>query len=229
MASAERRDSTDGRPASCPETGQGVAVSVRRRAHFEHEVRCLMDRLYGTALRLTRNPDEAEEVVAETVASGWARLDQLRDLERLPAWLFQILGNVFVSRWRQQRQRDRRELSIDAEVEGSDAGDDNFSLFQRLHQPFLLWWGHQGDQFLSALMREDLVRALDGLPEDYRVVVILVEVQGYRYREVSDLLGIPLGTVQSRLNRARARLQRALWQHALDAGLVADGQPRGGD
>ncbi|ABI56980.1 RNA polymerase sigma factor [Alkalilimnicola ehrlichii MLHE-1] len=229
MCSERVHDTRCSGPEASAPGGRAAVVSTRRRALFEREIGRLMDRLYGAALRLTRDPDEAEEVVAETVARAWARLDQLRDPECLAGWLFHVLGNVFVSRCRQRRRRDRTELSVDAEVDGESAADDSFSLFQRLHQPFLLWWGHQGDQFLSALMREDLARALDGLPEDYRLVVILVEVQGYRYREVAELLDIPVGTVQSRLSRGRARLQKALWQHALDAGLVNGREPGAGD
>ncbi len=90
-----------------------------------------MDRLYGTALRLTGNPDDAQDVVAEAVSKAWSKLDDLRDLESMEGWLFRILNNAFVSQWRRRRTRDEVEREA---VETSDAGD--FSLFQQLHQPF---------------------------------------------------------------------------------------------
>ena len=107
--------------------------------------------------------------------------------------------------------------------------DDGFSLFERLHQPFMLWWGNPERQFLNDLLREDLERAVDSLPEEFRATVVLVDVQGLSYAEVGEALDIPLGTVRSRLARGRARLQRALWDHARERGWVdatEEPQPR---
>lgn len=180
-----------------------------------------MDRLYGTALRLTRNPDEAEDIVAETVSKAWHKLDDLRDPDRIEGWLFQILNNTFISAWRRKQSRQAREVDLD--FDDPDATDEaaNFSLFGKLHQPFLLWWGTPEDQFLNKLLGDDIERALDSLPDTFRVVVVLVEIQGCTYEEAAQLLDIPLGTVRSRLSRARGLLQKALWEQARDAGLVA--------
>lgn len=198
----------------------------RRRA-FEQEVTRLMDRLYGTALRLTRNRDEAEDIVAEAVGKAWHKLDDLRDIERLEGWLFQILNNTFVSAWRRKQSRKEHEADTDVtEHETSDAID--FSIFRELHQPFLLWWGTPEQRFLNDLLHEDIQRALDSLPDAFRVVVVLVEVEGYTYEEAAALLEVPLGTVRSRLNRGRGLLQKALWEQAREAGLVERGS-RGGD
>lgn len=188
------------------------------RQFFEQEVLRLMDRLYGTALRLTHNPDDAEEMVAETVSRAWARLDTLRDRATFEGWLFHILNSTFVSEWR--RQQCRRKLQTEAEeVLPEGDADARFSLFQKLHQPFLLWWGNTEQQFLNTLLREDIQRALDSLPDSFRIVIVLVEIQGYTYEEAAALLDLPLGTVRSRLSRARASLQKALWEQARDAGL----------
>ncbi len=200
--------------------GQGKDDRRQRRALFEQEVVRLMDRLYGTALRLTGNPDDAQDVVAEAVSKAWSKLDDLRDLESMEGWLFRILNNAFVSQWRRRRTRDEVEREA---VETSDAGD--FSLFQQLHQPFLLWWGTPEQQFLNDVLQEDLQKALDALPDGFRVAIVLVEVQGYTYEEVSALLEIPVGTVRSRLSRGRALLQKALWQQASEAGLVHGRHP----
>ena len=197
--------------------------SRRRKAFFEEQVTRLMDRLYGTALRLTRDPDDAEDIVAETVSRAWSRLDSLREPERFEGWIFHILHNTFVSAWRHRKYRGRFETSPEDERAGDDAGEEEFSLFRKLHQPFLLWWGTPENEFLNELLREDIQRAIDSLPATFRVAVVLVEIEGYTYQEVADLLEVPLGTVRSRLYRGRALLQRALWEQARDAGLTSAG------
>lgn len=195
------------------------ACRNRRRAFFTAEVDRLMDRLYGTALRLTRNADDAEDIVAETVAKAWRNLDGLRECARFEGWIFHILNNTFVS----DRRRRRCHQRLEQEAEGSTPEETEaltFSLFERLHQPFLLWWGSAEDQFLGELLQRDIEAALDALPDAYRIVVVLVEVEGYTYAEAAEMLEVPLGTVRSRLNRGRGLLQRALWEHARSAGLV---------
>lgn len=188
----------------------------QRRQHFEQKVTTLMDRLYGTALRLTRNPDDAEDVVAEAVTNAWKKLDQLDDLACLEGWLFRILNHTFVSQWRRRQCRQDREVELESET-GTD--EVHFSLFEKLHQPFLLWWGGPEKSFINELLREDIQQALDSLPDAYRVVMVLVEIEGSSYQDVAELLDLPLGTVRSRLNRARNLLQKALWQQGQEAGL----------
>jgi RNA polymerase sigma factor (sigma-70 family) len=190
------------------------------RRWFAAQIERLTDRLYGTALRLTRNTEDAEDLVAETVVKAWARLGELRDRQAFPGWLLRILNNTFVSEWRHRRASP--EVTLCAEEEGG--ADEPFSLFEKLHQPFLLWWGNPEESLIAGLLREDLDRALDALPDAYRVAVVLVDVQGYSYPEAAEVLGVPVGTVRSRLSRARSQLQRALWRHAQEAGLV-HGEP----
>lgn len=203
----------------------GSARHLReRREQFGHEVERLMNRLYGTALRLTGNPDDAEDIVAEAVAKAWDRLGDLRDSASLEGWLFRILHTTFISAWRRQRTRSQVEQPTDPEITDPSAVAD-FSLFEKLHQPFLLWWGTPEERFLNDLLREDLQAALDALPDTFRLVVVLVEAQGYTYEEVANLLGIPVGTVRSRLSRGRSLLQRRLWEIAREEGL--DPEPTG--
>lgn len=190
-----------------------------RRRWFALQVEALTDRLYGTALRLTRNPDDAEDLVADTVVKAWARLAELRDPQAFEAWIRRILSNTFVSAWRHRRASPEVALAAPCE----DGEDDAFSLYEKLHQPFLLWWGNPEESAIVNLLREDLDRALDALPDAHRVVVVLVDVQGYSYPEAAAVLRVPVGTVRSRLSRARAQLQRALWRHAQEAGLVPGG------
>lgn len=201
-----------------PEQTNNPSHCVVDRDRFEREVDRLMDRLYGTALRLTRHPEDAEDVVAEAVQLAWTNRAQLRAADGLEGWLFRILNNTFVSAWRRRRCRQDRETALDAGDE--DDPEEGFSLYARLHQPFLLWWGTPEERFLNDLLAEDIQAAIDALPDAYRVVVVLVEVRGHTYEEVAELLELPLGTVRSRLNRGRSRLQAALWEQAREAGLV---------
>ncbi|MDH5436448.1 MAG: sigma-70 family RNA polymerase sigma factor, partial [Gammaproteobacteria bacterium] len=91
----------------------------------------------------------------------------------------------------------------------------------RLHQPFLLWFSNPEIEFVNNLMKEDIQRALDGLHESYRVVVVLADVEGFKYTEIAEMLEVPVGTVRSRLARGRSYLQKALWHHAKELGLEA--------
>lgn len=182
------------------------------RERFERELEGLLDRLYGTALRLTRNPDDAEDVVAEAVEHAWEKLPGLRDWAHFEGWLFRILNTTFITQWRRRRSRQDREASWDdLPTDAADAA--SFSLFHKLHQPFLLWWGTPEEAFVDQLHPEDLARAVDNLPDAYRLVVVLVELQGYTYEEVAALLAVPIGTVRSRLSRGRGLLQKALWEY----------------
>jgi RNA polymerase sigma-70 factor (ECF subfamily) len=185
------------------------------RDFFRAEIERLMDRLYGTALRLTCNAADAEDLVSEAVIKAWANLGDLADRQAFPKWLFRILTNTFVS----DRRRARHETS--ETIIGAD-GEETFSLFEKLHQPFLLWWSNPEQELINKLLREDLEHALDQLAAEYRTVVVLVEINGHSYAEVAEILSIPIGTVRSRLSRARSTLQRALWKQAQAAGLQSN-------
>jgi RNA polymerase sigma-70 factor (ECF subfamily) len=179
-----------------------------------------MDRLYGTAVRLCRDPVEAEDLVAETVEKAWSAFGQLRDRQCFRKWTLRILANTFVS---SRRGNKVFEGSIDTEDDGQP-----FSLFDRLHQPFLLWWSNPEQELISKLLRDDIQRAFDGLPDEFRTVAVLVEIEGCSYAEAAATLRVPIGTVRSRLSRARSMLQRALYEQAVEAGLIhesAQGDP----
>ena len=192
-----------------------------KQAFFSAGVSRLMDRLYGAAMRFTRNSADAEDLMAETLEKAWNNLDSLDDRGRFDGWIMRILSNTYISQWR--RGKTRAEI-FDDEPCPHDL-DDRDSLYAKLHQPFLLWWGTPEKAFVDKLLSEDIERALDGLAEVYRDVVVMVEVLGFRYEEAAQQLEVPLGTVRSRLNRGRRLLQDALWQNARDAGLVNNTSP----
>jgi RNA polymerase sigma-70 factor, ECF subfamily len=178
-------------------------------ADFEQRVLELLPALFAAALRMMRNRADAEDLVADTVAKAWERRGSVRAASSFRGWLFRILTNTFISSLRSRAARPRTE-SFDR--------DEDFSLFERLHQPILLWWGNPEQEFLDRLLRSDLEKAVDALSEDFRMAVVLVDVQGFSYQEAAEALDVPIGTVRSRLARARSTLQKALWLHAQDAG-----------
>ena len=180
------------------------------RDWFEKAVLAVLPELVGTARRLARNREDAEDLAAEAITRAWLHRASLRERQRFAGWILRILTNLFISRRRSDAFR-HEETGLDEATE--------FSLFERLHQPFLLWWGTPEQDFLNRLLREDLVRAIEALPDPYRIVVVMADVQGLPYGEIACALEIPVGTVRSRLARGRALLQKALWEHACDAGL----------
>ncbi len=182
---------------------------------LEQELCGLLDRLYGAALRLTRNQADAEDLVADAVTKALASLDTLKDRENFRPWMFRILMNTFISDHRKRAVRPEMEaFEEDTAEDGSE-----FWLFEKLHQPFLLWWGTPEQEFLNKVLREDLERAVDALPEVFRIVVVLVELEGFSYEEAARMLRTPVGTIRSRLARGRSLLQKALWQHAAEIGI----------
>jgi RNA polymerase sigma-70 factor, ECF subfamily len=184
-------------------------------ADFEQQVAALLPDLFGAALRLAANRTDAEDLVAEAVAKAWINLGSLKDPSSFRGWVFTILTNDFISRCRAR--------AADGIIESLDQMDtievEPFSLFEKLHQPVLLWWGNPEQEFLNKLLREDVERAVDTLPECFRLVVVLADIQGFSYKEVAESLHLPVGTVRSRLARGRALLQKTLATHAVDAGL----------
>jgi RNA polymerase sigma-70 factor (ECF subfamily) len=187
------------------------------REFFEKQVLGLLGPLEGAARRLTRNDTDAEDLVAETVSRAWRARHTLECEAAFRAWIFRILNNTFVSALRRADARPRTD-SLDAADDGE--AEAAFSLFEQMHQPFLLWFGNPEQEFVDKLLREDIDRALASLPEHYRLVVILSDIEEFSYGEIAQALGIPVGTVRSRLARARAALQKLLWQQAGERGLA---------
>ena len=181
---------------------------------FEARVLAILGPLHGVARRLTKNDADAEDLVAESIARAWRARASLADGDAFRAWMFRILNNTFISECRKVSARPREELLVD---ERDDDG--TFSIVEHLHRPVLLWFATPEQAFLDSLLREDLDKALAALPEHYRVVVVLADVEGLKYGEIAAALEVPIGTVRSRLARARSALQRILWTVAQEHGL----------
>jgi RNA polymerase sigma-70 factor (ECF subfamily) len=202
----------------CSMRGNPASEVMQHSSDFEAQLTGVLDRLYAAALHLTKNRADAEDLVSEAVTRALKHRDSLRDPASFRGWIFRILTNTFISNCR--KNRNCPEISP-ADMDGDSEAD--FWLFDRLHQPLLLFWGANPEQeFLNNVLREDLAKALDKLPEEYRIVVLLSDVEGFSYPEIAAILDIPLGTVRSRLARGRSRLQKSLWQQAIDTGFVTD-------
>lgn len=199
------------------ELNKGLTLEMTDdRNFFEEQVTGLLDQLYGAGLRLAKNREDAEDLVAEAVAKAWVSRRSLKDPKNFRSWIFRILTNTFISNCRKRAVRPQTETF---DEHPSDA-ETTFSLFEELHQPFLLWWGNPEKDFLNKLLSQDIEQAVDTLPEAFRTVIVLSDMQGFSYQEISQILKVPLGTVRSRLARGRGLLQKALWEHARDAGLI---------
>jgi len=187
-----------------------------KKAFFSRHVNDNMNSLYSVAMRLTRNNADAEDLVAETATKAWGAIDSLEDPERFRPWIFRILHNCYISDYRKKSVRPT-ESAYDEQPE-----DDSEIACLLIQQPdaFLNWWANPEQETMNALLGKDLTRAIECLPEEFRAVVVLVNVEGLSYDEAGEVLGVPPGTVRSRMNRGRTLLQKALWQHAQDAGLV---------
>jgi RNA polymerase sigma-70 factor (ECF subfamily) len=193
------------------------------RAFFSHSVEENMDALYGVALRLTRNSADAEDLVAESVGKAWFALDTLADRTRFRSWIFRILRNCFISARRKKSVRPT-EFHYD-ELFRDDGDGDLASLLVEQPEEFLTWWANPERRVFNDVLGEQIMSAIDDLPQSFRTTVLLINVEGLTYDEAADVLGVPAGTVRSRMKRGRTLLQKALWQHAMDAGLNVTDNP----
>lgn len=185
-----------------------------RQERLEAEALTHLDALYRTALRLSRNAQDAEDLVQETYLNAFRSLDRFEEGTNLRAWLFRILNNAFISQYRRRKRRPSSSLEdvteyylYDHLVEGGAA--------PRTENP--------EQEVLDRIGDEGVLRALEELPVEFRQVELLADVEGFSYREIADILNIPIGTVMSRLYRARRRLQKVLWQEAQELGYGTAG------
>ena len=180
-----------------------------RRDRLETEALAHRDALDRTALRLSRNSQDAEDLVQETFLNAFRALDRFEEGTNLRAWLFRILNNAFISQYR--RRKRRPSSSLDDVTE--------YYLYDHLAEGGIApAQENPEEEALSRIGDERVLAALEELPVEFRQVELLADVEGFSYREIADILGIPIGTVMSRLYRARRRLQKVLWQEAREAG-----------
>ena len=176
-----------------------------------------MDSLYSTAYRMSRNRQDAEDLLQETYLRAYKYYDKFQEGTNFKAWLFKILKNTFINRYR-KRQRQPLKNSFD-EIEGSFES-------KLLESPLTARGATPEEELMVDALDQDVQQALEALPEDYRTAVELADLQGLSYREIADQLGIPLGTVMSRLYRGRRKLEAVLLQYAREHGYIRSREPR---
>lgn len=185
---------------------------VARRAGFEAEALPHLDAVYRFALRLTGAPDRAQDLVQDTYLRAYRSWDQYTPGTNCKSWLFTISRNLFVRQW----ERGVRHDEIVAENVGRDGP---------ATEPINPLWSSVADvdpegDFFASIVDEEILRSIERLPEEYRMAVLLSDVEGLAYDEIAELLDVPVGTVKSRLFRGRRRLEKALYEYAVEIGYL---------
>lgn len=188
-----------------------VELSAEDKKRFQEEALPLLDSLYAAALRMTRNPADAEDLVQEAMMRAYRAFNRFEPGTNLKAWLFRILTNAYINTYR-KKQREPMKVSQD-EVE-------EFDLYRELKDHDPEWSVTPETIVLDGLVDTDIIQAIDDLPEQFRLAVVLSDVEGFSYAEMAEIMDVPMGTVMSRLHRGRKALQKRLWELARDRGIV---------
>jgi len=186
-----------------------------RESFFERDVMQHLDALYRTALRMTRNPQDAEDLVQETMLRAYRFLDRFEPGTNLRAWLFKILTNTYINRYRKASSEPRVDSLDDSE---------ELSLYRYLDNEAASRGGSVEAQVLDRFAENDIKTAIEALPSQYRITVLLADVEGFSYNDIAEITNVKKGTVMSRLFRGRRLLQKALVDQARSAGFAGGKQ-----
>jgi RNA polymerase sigma-70 factor (ECF subfamily) len=190
------------------------------QAQFAELAMPYMSPLYSAALRMTRNPADAEDLVQETYLRAYRGFGGFREGTNLKAWLYKILTNTFINTYRAKKRRPE-EIDLD--------DNEDFFLFRRLGGLEAADASRTPEsQVLDYIPDEVVKQALEALPEQFRMAVLLADVEGFSYKEIAEIMDVPIGTVMSRLHRGRKQLQKSLWEFAGERGLLPETADRAG-
>lgn len=183
-----------------------------RKAEFQAEAFRHLDALYGAAVRMTRSSSDAEDLVQDSLLRAFRSYDTFEEGTNFKAWMFRILTNTFINKYR----RSQKERSVFDGADADPVGEGVLSqaTVRQLQDP--------GSIMDAGMFRDRVREALDQLPEEYRMVVLLADVEEFSYREIADIVGCPIGTVMSRLHRGRQRMQTMLRDDAVAMGWIQD-------
>ncbi len=175
-------------------------VDTERERRFEQEALPLLDQLYGGALRMTRNPTDAEDLVQETFVKAFQAFDRFKQGTNLKAWLYRIMTNTYINHYRKAQRAPSQtstENITDHQIYASSSHDSTGLESAEV-------------EALNRIPNEEIADAMNNLPEEYRMVVYYADVEGLAYKEIAEIMDTPLGTVMSRLHRGRKQLRGAL-------------------
>jgi RNA polymerase sigma-70 factor (ECF subfamily) len=182
------------------------------RATFSDQAMEYMGSLYSAALRMTRNPSDAEDLVQETYLKAYRAFDSFQEGTNLKAWLYRILTNTFINSYRARRRRPEQTELDDVE---------DLYLYRRLGGLEAVTAGRSAEEeVLDHFTEGEVKSAVESLPDQFRMAVLLADVEGFSYKEIADILDVPIGTVMSRLHRGRKALQKTLHDFGKERGLV---------
>ncbi len=198
------------------EVDVATETEEERSARFERDALPFLDQLYSAAMRMTRNPADAEDLVQETFAKAYSSFHQFRPGTNLKAWLYRILTNTYINSYR-KKQREPQ-LSDGENVEDWQLARAESHTSSGLKSAETV--------ALENLPDSDVKEALQQLAPDFRLAVFLADVEGFSYKEIAGIMGTPIGTVMSRLNRGRTQLRKLLADYARDRGMARQGGTR---
>ena len=199
-----------------------MTVHMTTREDFTHDAMQHAPQLFSTAMRMTRNRSDAEDLVQETFIKAWRSFATYQQGTNLRAWLFRIMTNTYINKYNAQ-QRKPTETELD-DVE-------ELFLYKRLGSVDQSQLSQSAeDQMLSLFTDDEVKKALEELPDQFRIPVLMSDVEGFSYKEIAEILEIPLGTVMSRLHRGRKSMQKMLYEYAKERGIINEALlPQGDD
>ena len=188
------------------------------QANFEQDAMQYTRQLYSAAMRMTRNPADAEDLVQETFLKAYRAYHTFQEGTNLKAWLYRILTNTYINKYRKESRRP-------SEVDLGTVED--MYLYRRLGSEESAEAARTTeDRVLDGLVESDIKEAVEELPESFRMPVLLADLEGFSYKEIAEILEIPIGTVMSRLHRGRKAMQKRLWEYAKQRGLLPEDAER---